>query len=157
MAIHAKMEKYWERFYPGVIARVRLCGPGSFTDEGGPRIWPKGSNGIAGIRLSLEYHFEDRHTLRIVRSERADDTGLGWHRIHYVNHYGDLRGETHFRFDLDAMSGHHVCLKTEPDENHIASADCVPDVTNISPIEFVEMVDTYRKTGHFPIARKGTR
>lgn len=162
MPLDAVQERFLGRFFPELVARIEALGPGEFSKHLCHR-QAKGA-GIRGIRFNLEYIFDDSSELRIriaLELRRgiqpyvpgADRVRLkDWSPSSYSMHYGPPGG-THFRNDLDAVRGHHVHI---PPDEHVPAADVRPDVIDIDPREFVELVAQFRTTGQRPINRTST-
>jgi hypothetical protein len=59
------------------------------------------------------------------------------------------------RFDLSAGEGHHVHIKGHYND-HLASRDAEPDVRDLDPRTFIEMVAKFLKDGEHPVRKKNS-
>jgi hypothetical protein len=123
---------------------------GPWTDRAGPN--------FARAFVAVRYVYKsDQMLVRIASSwERR---GTEWSRYHYAYHCGpdryDEETRTHFRVDLDDVRGHHVHLPPVPGQPHHIPVDQVePDVKNIDPLAFVDLVASFRRTKEIPLKRK---
>ncbi|MBK9262701.1 MAG: hypothetical protein IPM54_23225 [Polyangiaceae bacterium] len=166
MALDQKQYRYWERFFPGLIAAVEQLGPGEFN-SGQLRTRPSGSHNdaIAGIWLRLIFSLKDGHDLKIeiqlnarhgtppyMPESEAQVDLCNWQRKHYALHYGVQLGDAIFRFDLDQF-GHHVHILPNVGE-HVSCDRVTPNVKDIDPREFIRMVAAYRNDGTYPVRKK---
>lgn len=164
MAIDARQQRYLQRFFPGLVESVAALGPGEFRPE--PPVLKQKGPGLRGVGLHLTYDINDENLVSIKISSRLkpgippyepDDTVVdldNWERSHYALHYGGRRYEDcTFRFDLDEFSGHHVHIQPDP-KIHIPSSRVIPDVTNLDPRKFVDMVAAYRNKKKYPVRLK---
>jgi len=164
MTLDPLQERYLERFFPGLIVAVGNLGRGNFTPEP-PRLTSAGHNGLRRVLLHLTYELDDGNSVQIKISSRLK-TGLppyipttnpvdlaNWERFHYALHYGKRLDDCLFRFDLDDSSGHHVHMLPSPKE-HVLSERVEPDVRNLDPLRFVQMVAAYREQGTYPVRKK---
>ena len=161
MPINPKQERYLELFFPGLVAALRELGPGDF-DALMPSLRPMG-DGIRGIGLAAVYNLDDGDRVNIRMSLRLRDgvppyvpgTPIDpalWERIHYAMGYGPSLDDRTIGIDLDDVSGHHVHLQGI--HEHIRCDNVTPDVTNIDPRRFVDMVANYRTNGIYPVRMK---
>ena len=165
MTLAPKQARYLQRFFPGLIAEVEKLAPGEFVPElPKPRAM---GQGLGGIELHLTYLLNDNHDIQIrvdlqlkrgqpayvlpLELEPVDLTR--WERNYYRLHYGKHLGDCIFRFDLDVSSGHHVHMISDP-KVHVASNLVEPDVRNLDPRKFIQMVAAYRSQGTYPIRKK---
>lgn len=133
-----------------------------------PRLKPLGA-GLRGVGLHLTYKLSDGNCVQLKISSKikpglppyippnsGDLTPVDlshWDRYHYALNYGPSLDDCLFRFDLDDVSGHHVHVRPFPKE-HVRSERVEPDVRNLDPREFIEMVAAYRKDGTYPVRKK---
>jgi hypothetical protein len=79
-----------------------------------------------------------------------------WRRYHYAHHCGPNPNDykdTHFRIDLDAKDGHHVHLPPFRPK-HVKTYLIEPDVTDLNPFRFLELVKEFRATKTCPLRKK---
>lgn len=156
MALHPNQRRHWDRVYPGLVGAVEALGAGEFEAEP-PQIHLRG-RGMDMLELRLTYVFHDRPkrkkievrlSIRLkegippyVPNERPFDLSH-WRRVYYRMAYGAERDDSEFRFDLSKPAGHHVHMKPNL-KCHLPCSDVEPDVTDLDPFVFVEMVRKYR-------------
>jgi hypothetical protein len=152
MPLNPKQERYVRSFYPKLIEAIVALGRGDFVDRL-PSLKPKGA-GLRAVSFQLEYTLVDRFKLdlrvsNVLRSGRvpwqpARPVNLAdWERDRYSLHYGRTFDDCTFRFDLDVPSGHHVHIQPTP-HDHVPMADVTPDVRDLDPCDFVDLVAARR-------------
>jgi len=162
MPILPIQERYAKRFFPGLIEAIQTLGDGDFRPEK-PNLRPMG-DGIRGVGLHLSYTLTDGYMVNINISSRLKDGELPhpvkdindltpvdltkWDRIHYSLHYE--RGKPAvFGFDLEDPYGHHAHILPDT-ARHTPSDTVTPNVINLDPLVFVEMVAKYRRYKTYP-------
>lgn len=144
-----------ERFHPGLLKALELSGAGTrMTDDDQPSVvaW---KNDIKRASFAIRYVYSDNGMLVRIASSFALTPQGEWKRYHYAYHCGPKKydeGATHFRIDLDDVSGYHVHLPPNTDD-HVPIAKVEPNVKDIDPLQFLKMVADYRKTGVVPVKR----
>lgn len=156
MALHPNQKRHWARVYPGLVEATEALGPGDFEAQL-PQVHTLG-RGIFMLELRLTYLLGNKPkrkkvevwiSIRLkdgippyVPNEQPFDLSH-WRRVYYRMAYGAELGDSAFRFDLTKTAGHHVHMKPNL-KDHVSCADVEPDVTNLDPFVFIEMVRKYR-------------
>jgi hypothetical protein len=162
MTLDPKQERFWDIFFPGIIADVRKLGTGNFQSQ--PVELIRYGVGLKGVNLRLEYdlscknYVQIRINLRLRKGQPPyrpwEPVNLAmWVWIYYSMHYGVRQGDGFFRFDLDEPSGHHVHILPNM-AHHTSCSEIEPDVSNLDPRRFVTMVAAYQQHRQYPVWRK---
>lgn len=162
--LYPNQKRHLERFFPGLIEAVQRLAPGEFIPKM-PQLKSAGA-GLRTVIVSLFYRLEDGNRVEITISSRIKSgyppyrpsdpiDPAQWERFHYSLNYGPSPRPCVFRFDLDDISGHHVHMRPDPDD-HIPAETVEPDVRNLDPFRFIEMVAAYRANKTYPVRKKGT-
>ena len=132
--------------YPGVLARLEGMGPGEYVFDGQSRKGVKGTQ-VVECMLAVRWAFSDMPLMvRMASSFRQRTPGLLDDRFHYAFHCGPSKNDvkdTYFRIDLDRTQAPHVHLAPNI-EDHIPVENVDPDVVDIQPAAFLDLVEKFR-------------
>ncbi len=152
-----RSEYFFDLVYPGLLDSLRALG-GLFVSGPSHSLGTRG-DALNRIELKVKWECDDSNQVTIRVTNRlkvgvSEDTfNLGqWTRSFYSYDYSQKLNSTHFRIDLDSHSEHVHLLPNLKDHVPVANVD--PDVRDIDPRQFVEMVATFRSTKVYPLSRK---
>ncbi len=106
-----------------------------------------------GHRIAIKVSFSLKASAPLWNPKTQRFTRDHWDLYHYALHYGTAARDTIFRYDLDKTHQHHVHIPPNTDA-HVPCADVEPDVTDLDPRGFIEMVASFRKDKKQPVTRK---
>jgi hypothetical protein len=161
--LNHKAQRLFETVYPGLIHKLSSLGPGKFLDDNPPyRIINTSADkeSITEFSAAIKYGFDDGMMVRIVDSVLFDCDKGTWFSYHHAYHCGPDHRDVkayHFRIDLDELHSYHVHLYgtyIKDNDPHIPVSLLEPNVKNITPSQFLDLVARFRSTKRLPLRLK---
>ena len=150
--------KMFDHRFPGLLDAVRTLAPGEFIrDYDDTRLGRDGKGKLVDVAFGFSYAITSDKMLVRIRNSFSLEPGGTWKRYHYAHHCGSDPNNPyrapHFRIDLDERNAHHVHLPPFLPP-HVPAAEIDPNVFDINPFHFLELVREFRRTRLPPLVRK---